>query len=83
MINLYNTELSHQFCFSTLRSSNLNSTKDERDNRVTNIKSKIVNLILGIAAVIIFIPFLVLICLLSKIVPQKQWEDFWEEMGRM
>ena len=76
MISLKNGRL---FCYLTLPSFKPNAIQAKKDRKVNRIGSKIINLILGIAAVIVLLPFLIIIFVLGKIVPQKQWEKFWDE----
>ena len=68
-----------RFGYLTLSSLKSNGHKPKKDRKLHRIGSKIINLILGIAAVIVALPFLIIIFILSKIVPQEQWEKFWDE----
>ena len=83
MISSKNGQSFCRFCRLTLPSLELNSIQAKKDRKVDRIGSKVINLILGIAAVIAFLPFLIIIFVLSKIVPQKQWEEFWDDFRDM
>ena len=76
MINFKNNQLSFEFCLLPQQSSKPDSTKSKRDKKINIIKSKVINLLLGIAAIIIFIPILVIIFLLGIVIPQKKWQEF-------
>lgn len=39
---------------------------------------KVANLILGVVAIVVCIPFIVVLVFASLIVPQKKWEEFWD-----
>ena len=53
------------------------SLKPELNLKKARLK-KITNLILGIIAVIACIPLIIVLILVSLIVPQKKWEEFWD-----
>ena len=79
MISLKNGRSFCRFCYPTRSSLKSDGFKPKKDRKLYRIGSKIINLILGIAAVIVALPFLIIIFILSKIVPQEQWEKFWDE----
>ena len=79
MISLRNGRSFCRFCYLTKSNLKFDGFKPKKDRKLYRIGSKIINLILGIAAVIVALPFLIIIFVLSKIVPQEQWEKFWDE----
>ena len=79
MISLKNGRSFCRFCYLTRSSLKADGFKPKKDRKLHRIGSKIINLVLGIAAVIVALPFLIIIFILSKIVPQEQWEKFWDE----
>ena len=79
MISLINGRLFCRSCYHTLSSFKSDRFEQNKGRKLHRIGSKVIDLILGIAAVIVALPFLIIIFVLSKIVPQEQWEKFWDE----
>ena len=81
MISLKNGQSICRFCSLTLQSLKPNSIPAKKNRKVNQVGSKIIDLILGIAAVIAVFPFLIIIFILSKIVPQKRRSEFWDDFS--
>ena len=54
--------------------------KENKGNKKYDKKSKL-HLFLGISTAIVALPFLILIKLISLVIPQQKWEDFWNQFS--